>query len=717
VLATTDIQTRTLDPFTIEIISHRLYQITQEVGTTLERVGGTVNTTQRHDYITALYRANGDVLCAGESSKWHVACAGLAVKRIIQRFEDDDGIQRGDMFMLNDPYVAAIHQSDVYIISPVHYQGQRVAWSATFVHVTDIGAMSPGGNSPGATEIFHEGVRIPGIKLIDQGKVRQDVFDAICNMTRQPALVGLDLKCEIAANNVARARIQDVCAQYGPDLVDAVAQEMIRYTEQILRKRLIEIPDGSWQATGVIETDETWKMVLKLTKTADHLLFDFTGSDPQAKVGVNLPYHGTYGKCFGGVLDILGWDLPKNEGAFAPIEVIAPPGTIVNVQPPGPVSMSTTAGGAVASYVVATVMTQMVAASDKWRTEVTAHGQGHRRARHAGVNQHGWYYAAGYGGIGGGGARPLLDGIDCGGGPMTSDFNVEWFEANYPFLFLFRRQILDGGGPGKFRGGAGQRTAATVHDAPEGKIRGVAYGVAGLRNSGHGLFGGYPGAPSTLVLAKDTRVDELFAQKQPPVDPRSLGGTATELEYNEFDLRPGDVLLNTDASGGGYGDPLDRDPAAVVRDVLQGIVSVASARDVYGVILDGESLDGAATNLARAELRAERSEGLERGAAPFRPIDGTNGAHGDGPTPADHPLRENLEVATHSGVAWIRCAKCQHLLCPAEHDWAEACNRKLLPPAMAGESMRALEGHFVLEQLYCPSCATLFETEAVEAPS
>ena len=136
---------------------------------------------------------------------------------------------------------------------------------------------------------------------------------------------------------------------------------------------------------------------------------------------------------------------------------------------------------------------------------------------------------------------------------------------------------------------------------------------------------------------------------------------------------------------------------------------------MYGVILNGEDLDERATQTARARLNAERSEGLERRAAPFGQVDGKNGADGAERTAArDHPLRENLEVATHAGVAWVRCSKCEHLLSPAEQDWTEACNRKLLPPTKAGESMKALEGHFVLEQLYCPSCAALFETEVVE---
>src|SRR6266542_753814 len=274
-----------VDPITFEILSHRLYQIAKEMGTALERVGGTVNTTQMHDYMASLYLANGDVLSAGDSMGWHVACAGFAVKRIIERFENSSGINPDDIFLLNDPYLAAIHQSDVYMISPIHFRGKLMGWSATFVHVMDIGAMSPGGNSPGATEICHEGVRIPGIKLIERERMRRDVFDAITNMTRQPVMVGLDLKCEIAANNVARGRMQEMCEQYGWELVDAVSVEMIRYSEKVLRQRLADIPDGRWTAEGVIQTSETCKVQLTLRNQHYNLVFDFTGTDPQAKVG------------------------------------------------------------------------------------------------------------------------------------------------------------------------------------------------------------------------------------------------------------------------------------------------------------------------------------------------------------------------------------------------------------------------------------------------
>ena len=339
--------TRTVDPITFEILSHRLHQIAKETGVTLERVGGTVNTTQMHDYAAAVYRANGEILSAGETTGWHVACAGLAVKRIIELFRADGQIAQEDDFILNDPYHAAIHQSDVYMICPIHFRDRLVGWSATFVHVMDIGAMSPGGDSPGASEIFHEGLRIPGLKLVERGKLRRDVFDTLTNMTRQPVMVGLDLKCQLAANNVAKARMQEMYAEYGPELIDGVAGDMIRYSESVLRKRIAEVPDGSWSESNVIQGDKDWKICIQLTKQGDRLIFDFTGTDEQAKRGINLPYHATFGACFRVLLFCLAYDIPKNHGVLRPIEVIAPEGSIVNVKYPGPVSLNTTSSGSI----------------------------------------------------------------------------------------------------------------------------------------------------------------------------------------------------------------------------------------------------------------------------------------------------------------------------------------------------------------------------------
>jgi N-methylhydantoinase B len=597
-----------VDPITFEILSHRLYQIAREMGTALERVGGTVNTTQMHDYMASLYLANGDVLSAGDSMGWHVACAGFAVKRIIERFEHNSGINPDDIFLLNDPYLAAIHQSDVYMISPIHFRGRLVGWSATFVHVMDIGAMSPGGNSPGATEICHEGIRIPGIKLVDRGELRKDLFDTFINMTRQPVMVGLDLKCEIAANNVAKSRMQSLYEQFGPELVTAVAQEMLHYSEAILRKRIAEIPDGTWSDTGSIHAGDTWKVHVTLNKKDDRLLFDFTGSSPQAKKGINLPYHATFGACYEAILCTLAYDLPKNHGALKPIEVIAPEGTVVNPTPPAPVSLNTTSGGATVKFVANSAIMQMLATSEKWRGEVMALNAGHRLARHAGVNQHGKYYVStlSEGALDGTGARSYKDGDDTGRG--LSCHNIEWLEANFPLLYLFRRNTKGGAGAGKYRGGTGGESALKVHDAPEGKIKGVALGVAGLRNSGQGMFGGYPGAPSLLMLKEGTRVAEMIAEEMLPDQLDDVGGTGRLLPYCEFDLGKNDVLYMRMSSGGGYGDPLEREPERVLNDVENGIVSLDEAKEIYGIVLKGEDLvlDLTETVKLRASLRQER---------------------------------------------------------------------------------------------------------------
>lgn len=599
-----------VDPVTFEILSHRLHQITLEMGTTLERVGGTVNTTQMHDYMAALYLPNGDVLSAGESMARHAACAGFAVKRIIERFEKDGSIYRDDIFLLNDPYLAAIHQSDIYMVSPIHYRDQLMGWSATFVHVMDIGAMSPGGNSPGATEICQEGLRIPGLKLVEKGALRQDVFDTLINMTRQPVMVGLDLKCEIAANNVAKARMREMFDQYGPELITSVSSEMIRYSESILKRRIREIPDGVWTDSGAIQTDETWNVVLALRKTGDRLVFDFTGTDQQAKRGINLPYHATLGACFEAVLTTLGHDLPRNHGACGPIEVIAPEGTVVNVQYPGPVSLNTTSGMKTVQYLSSSVLMQMLATSEKWQREVMALSLGFRLARHAGVNQYRRYYVSTLLDLSGAGATSTRDGMNTGG--YLTAHNVEWIESNFPLFYLFRRHIKDGGGAGEFVGGSGAEAALALHDAPEGRIKVIAFGVAGLRNSGQGIFGGYPAAPSLLVLLEESKVRDFIESRKYPKDLAELGGQPRLLPYCEFDLKADGVLYIRSASGGGYGDPLERDPKLVAEDFSNGLISKETAEEIYGVILDENGLapNLAATQNLRLRLRQERSEGV-----------------------------------------------------------------------------------------------------------
>jgi N-methylhydantoinase B len=346
-----------------------------------------------------------------------------------------------------------------------------------------------------------------------------------------------------------------------------------------------------------------------LRKEGDHLQFDFTGSDPQAKTGINLPYHATFGICFWALLSTLGYDIPKNHGGFRPIQVIAPEGTVVNVKYPGPVSLNTTSGMATVKYLTKSVLNQMLATTEKWKREVMATNLGARRVRHAGVSQHGQYYVSTLIELDGHGAGFSRDGISSGGG--LTCHNIEWVELNFPILYLFRRHIKDGAGAGKFRGGAGAETAIKIHDAPEGKIRGVAFGVAGLRNSGQGICGGYPGAPSVLILQQGTDIENWLAAGKLVDDLSHLGGQGKLLPYCDFEFRLSDVLYMRMASGGGYGDPLERDLGLVQRDVEYELVSRDAVREIYGVVFDEDSgaVDHKRTGQARDELRALRRRG------------------------------------------------------------------------------------------------------------
>jgi N-methylhydantoinase B len=604
----------TVDPVTFEILSHRLSRIAREMGYTIEHVGGTVNTTQLHDYMASLYRADGEILATGESAPWHVACGGFTVKAIIERFSQYDGVNEGDVFFLNDPYVSAIHQSDVYVIAPIHFDGVLIGWSASFVHVMDIGALSPGGNSPEAKEVCQEGLRVPGIKLVDRGKLRKDVFDTLINMTRRPDMVALDINCQLAGHNVARRRLQELCAAYGAKLIDSVTARMIDYSETALRRRLQQIPDGDFSDSATLESKgQSWTVRVTLRKRGDSLLFDFAGTDPQASTGVNLPFHATFGACFEAVIETIAYDLPRNHGLFRPIKAVAPEASLVNPRCPAPVSMATTSGGATAKFVVASVMNGLLAGSTEWRKEVMVRLWGGRRLRTSGINQQGAFYSTSLAmsPLSGSGARASMDGVETSKLDFMTCANVEWLEMNCPLLFLFRRHAKDRQGAGRFRGGTGAEMAFTVHKAPERKIDGVAYGVAGLINGGTGIFGGYPAAPSILELVQGTSLGKHLAANTMPGDLEELGGTHSVLGYANFEIRENDVLYYTLGMGGGYGTPLDRDPEAVRKDVEDELVSPEAAFEVYGVVIDPDTLalDPAATLSTR---RARLREHLER---------------------------------------------------------------------------------------------------------
>ncbi|PKP79541.1 MAG: hydantoinase/oxoprolinase, partial [Alphaproteobacteria bacterium HGW-Alphaproteobacteria-2] len=260
-----------MDPMTFSIIRHRLFRIIDEAVITLKHVSGSAITNEGHDLMVSLYRADGTLLMGGVGFLHHLTSAAEACKAIIRRFGET--IHEGDVFLLNDPYTAALHTSDIYLVAPIHHAGRLVAWSACFVHVYDIGAMNPGGFSPDSPDIFTEGFSSPGIRLIDRGEMRQDVLDTFLNMVRSPEMVTLDLRSMIACNNVAGDRMRALMDKYGAETVDEACATLVTQSEDLFRTRLRELPDGQWQSRQYIDVKgETAVVALTMTKTGDRLI-------------------------------------------------------------------------------------------------------------------------------------------------------------------------------------------------------------------------------------------------------------------------------------------------------------------------------------------------------------------------------------------------------------------------------------------------------------
>ena len=598
-----------MDPITFSIIRHRLFRVVEEAVITLKHVSGSAITNEGHDLMVSLYRADGSLLMGGVGFLHHLTSASEACKAIIRRFEGD--IEEGDIFLLNDPYTAALHTSDVYLVAPIHHDGKLIAWSACFVHVFDIGAMNPGGFAPDATDIFSEGFSSPGSKLVSRGRLRQDVWDTLLNMVRGPEMVALDLRSMIACNNVARERMLTLVDKYGPQTVDEAFQQLIEQSEQQLRARLRELPDGRWQSRQYLEVKgEVFRVVLTMTKSADSLIFDFTGSSPQSRFSVNCSKWASLGGLFAPLFPLLCYDIVWNEGVIRPITMIAPEGSIVNCTRPAPVSVATVGAIQSVNNAACSTIGKMLIASEKYAEEATSVWHANHFAIFMfGNNQHGRLAI----GIltetfaGAGGARTFADGVDLGGeipNPISRMANIETIEATFPIRYLFRRRLRDSGGPGFYRGGAGGELAIVPHDAPDGGMHYVVSGKGTKFPQSEGLAGGYPGGVNDYVWVKAPTTGanaDPFAQSL-----SDMAGEKVPVSWGVFPLMGQDALYVSWNGGGGIGDPLERDPQAVARDVFDRVVSPEAAAKVYGVVLNTDGFDPDATRQRRAAIRHGR---------------------------------------------------------------------------------------------------------------
>jgi N-methylhydantoinase B len=620
VTASPTLPTSGIDPITFEVIQHRLWAINNEATATLKFVSGSPVATEVYDFNTSILNAQGEAIVVGPYMASHAICQGLVVQTILAECQDNPGIGPGDVFLCSDPYSGAIHQNDVAIVTPIFANGELIAWTGATIHENDVGGGFVGSQaSLGAQSIYEEAPPIPAIKLVEAGRLRRDLEREVLIRSRTPESNALDMRAMLAANVVAGRRIEELLGKYGADVLTRVMQGIADHAAARMRALLRELPDGTWRHTSYIDfRDDIFACRVVLTKDADSLTLDYSDSSLQAPALINCAYSGLVAGAFIAVLTQLCWDIPWSPaGVMQPVHLLSKPGTFVHSKWPAGVAKATTAASFVLTTATCVVLAKMLAASEKHADRSMAPWTGAVAVQESfGVDQRGEPYGTtlldDMGG--GGGARSFKDGIDTGGlirTLSTTLANVETYEYRYPILYLYRRQEADTGGAGKFRGGVGIGKAYVPHDVQRIPNH-VMHATGAEEPESVGIYGGYPGSTNTFTILRNSDVVDQFARGVLPQDLDEMTG---ELEpqpaLKSTVLGSSDVFRSVTAGGGGYGDPLERDPALVARDVANGLVSVECGEALYGVVLRIEAqpaaVDVEATRARRDALRAART--------------------------------------------------------------------------------------------------------------
>ncbi|HEY8450796.1 MAG: hydantoinase B/oxoprolinase family protein [Micromonosporaceae bacterium] len=720
--------TERIDPVLFEVVWHRILDITEEMGIKYMRTSGSPVLVGAYDAATGITLPDGQLVAMGPYITTQAHVLGLIVRAVIEKRSGQPGIGVGDMFICNDPYLGATHQPDVATVAPVHHDGELRAWVGASGHWLDIGGSEPGGFNMNAREVFDEGLRLPPTKLVEGGEVREDIVELIMAQIREP-LAELDLRGQLVANQVGRDRLLAIADEFGPDVLTQVMREGIDQVERRLRERLRSLPDGVWREIQYLDHDgharNVRKIVCTVIKRGDQLTLDFTGSDPQVAGFANCAFGGLRAAALSAVCIVLGYDLTWNDGVARCVDIRAPEGTIVTAQYPTPVSMSTISAVIVTLNLVMVALSRMLLVSPRHHEEAMASWCGTSLGvSMVGLNKNGIltvapeasHFAAGCG------ARSYDDGVDTGGIIINTTANIPSVEATedaYPLMYLFRRQLTDSGGPGRFRGGVSAEVAITPYDS-DGPLATSFAGVGAVTPNAIGVAGGLPGA--TVRYLRYLRSPHLVGNRAEaglPGRREQILGELTVGEVNSSKVRfdVDTVEYHNWQGGGGFGDPLDRDPDRVAADVRAELVSREQAERVYGVVFaadDPSSVDHEATARRRDHMRQERL----RRARPYVERHPLQPPAVDGPGGRTGRLRYWDILELDLAADRTSCLRCGHALGPASSDFRQGCVMEEVPTWSAGpvrgeQYVAEDERPVVLRLFYCPGCGRQLEADLV----
>jgi N-methylhydantoinase B len=709
-----------VDPVLYEVIRHSLVQLTDDHGKVIEQLSGSPITLYTNDFNAGVLSASGEIIALGPYVQLFSAMMDTVSCWVLENRAASPGIRPGDMFISNDPWVGTLHQMDVGILAPVFNDDEElIAWVGNFAHHYDVGGTIPGSFIPNANDVFDEATPFPPTRIVAGGELLQDVEDLFLRHSRRPDIVRLDLHAQIAAAETARRKFRELCGRHGDATVNGVMQRVLESGEKAFKERLDQIPDGTWSAQALLDGSRegdrgVYKVRGSVTKDENGLTFSNAGTDPQAGI-----LNATYGTWRGSVATALNSTLAYDQlfaigGAMRHVHFDPTPGTLNCASYPASVSCGGLIGVHQTLLMTHLTLGKMMSASPSSAHDVLGQGAAcmFPVISIAGLDANGREFGTGIldGMIGGLGAFSFRDGVDTGGIyfiPKGRAANVEEAEDMFPVLYLARREKRDSGGAGRFRGGNSFEVVLIPHGTAE-IMQTTASGGVGV-TAALGLSGGLPGCPNFYEIVRDTGVREQLAAGSVITEAAGFDGTHEPLAGKSSGAwqKPDDVYAMHSTAGAGYGDPLTRDPALVLDDIENGRVGAEGARLLYGVVIADETIDTAATEGLRKELRHRRLESA------VAAIEAGSGSHDTGDA---RPLGAHLGVVHPGGEEFrFACLECGTDLGPAGGDYKRACAHAEVAledvNVLAVDPGQWVDADVVLRQFYCPHCGTSMDTE------
>jgi N-methylhydantoinase B len=574
-----------VDPILISVFARAFKSLTDEMSISLQRTTRSPILCEAKDFVTGLYDAAGNMLEQTENLPILSFSLGPVCKHIIEYFGDE--LYPGDVILHNDVFSKGNQNNDVAAYRPIFFEDQLIAWSACKGHQADIGGAVAGGYNPNATEVWQEALRIPPVKVYERGRFRQDVWDLIFANIRFD-IVQHDMRAEIGACRVGERRLLGLLEKYGAECLAVHQEALFQATRRMMEAEIEGIPNGRYCGESTIyydgkNPDKRYMIRVQITVEDRHITFDYSATDPQTDGFVNGTFTSSASAAILTFLQMVNPDIPHNQGMLEPIDIIIPEGTILNAAYPA----ATTYGNhlcpanadAIARALATVVPDRVTAGWNHLLCSLTTGEDPRTKDQYVDICFMGLK--------GGSGALHGVDGydhigmIDASGGLLDQDY--EMFEQQTPHTLLKHEYLPDSAGAGRWRGGLG---VETVFEIGGDETQLVIFGDGDVEPA-FGLFGGQDGSLNSIELRYPD------GRKHVPASLDLIRGVPQGVVYRQLA-----------GGGGGYGDPHERPVKLVAQEVRDGVVSAASARAAYGVVVDENTMEVDAN--ATAQLRGRQ---------------------------------------------------------------------------------------------------------------